>query len=552
MDFETYVRKILDKGVVAALKPVIPRFARKTRKDLSLIELHDKHWEVLGGISLEHLSVLVAAHKRWRSWRQALERHQRKQALPKAVLEETTEPHQLGAIARAQELVPRTSETEAQWHTRLKSAVAIWNASLAVARREGEVVCHPGDPSAKRPPDYDEHAGQRQPIKEISPYRWMAWRRGEKNKAFRVGFTLPNERMQEIVQRRRDQIGAAVAELTDGQLLDRLVTCALPTVLKGLVDREMEDRAIATACGHYRDLLLGEPVLVRRVGACFMAHEHGMVGAVVVDERGGADNSRAFDPGESLIDEVVGFFSESKVDAVALPTGAVADPRLGHLARVVNEKFTVVRVRPAGIALARQQILDGPNPPAKEIASALVIGRRAVQPVVEWARIDPVALGLAEYQSQLDISRLRQSLLDVRAQVSFERTAKPVPGKSGEGAGIVRSKLNTAVNSVDDLKAGMNLRGVVTDVADFGIFLELGLPYIGMIHVSELSERHGRDLLESMTIGRELPARVMTVDSVRGRIALTMKKGGGGKPTGKRRSPARAAALAELEKLFKK
>jgi uncharacterized protein len=105
------------------------------------------------------------------------------------------------------------------------------------------------------------------------------------------------------------------------------------------------------------------------------------------------------------------------------------------------------------------------------------------------------------------------------------------------------------VEKIGDLKPGMQLEGVVTNVAAFGAFVDVGVHQDGLVHISELSDRFVKDPREVVKAGDVVKVRVKDVDVGRKRIALTMKSGamdgsaGGPRPAGAPAStaPARAA-----------
>jgi protein Tex len=90
------------------------------------------------------------------------------------------------------------------------------------------------------------------------------------------------------------------------------------------------------------------------------------------------------------------------------------------------------------------------------------------------------------------------------------------------------------VEKVSDLKPGMQLEGVVTNVTAFGAFVDVGVHQDGLVHVSELSDRFVKDPSEIVKAGDVVTVRVKEVDAARKRIALTMKSGtvSGGKVAG--------------------
>jgi uncharacterized protein len=81
------------------------------------------------------------------------------------------------------------------------------------------------------------------------------------------------------------------------------------------------------------------------------------------------------------------------------------------------------------------------------------------------------------------------------------------------------------VEKIADLKPGMQLEGVVTNVAAFGAFVDVGVHQDGLVHISELSDRFVKDPREVVKTGDVVKVRVKDVDVARKRIALTMKSG---------------------------
>ncbi|MFL5579818.1 MAG: Tex family protein [Gemmatimonadaceae bacterium] len=83
------------------------------------------------------------------------------------------------------------------------------------------------------------------------------------------------------------------------------------------------------------------------------------------------------------------------------------------------------------------------------------------------------------------------------------------------------------VTALKHLTEGMQLEGVVTNVVAFGAFVDIGVHQDGLVHVSQLSDRFVRDPSEAVRVGQRVKVTVLSVDLERGRVALTMKTGGG-------------------------
>ena len=81
------------------------------------------------------------------------------------------------------------------------------------------------------------------------------------------------------------------------------------------------------------------------------------------------------------------------------------------------------------------------------------------------------------------------------------------------------------VEKISDLKPGMKLEGVVTNVTNFGAFVDIGVHQDGLVHISEMADRFVKDPREVVKAGDIVEVRVKEVDAARKRIALTMKSG---------------------------
>jgi uncharacterized protein len=82
----------------------------------------------------------------------------------------------------------------------------------------------------------------------------------------------------------------------------------------------------------------------------------------------------------------------------------------------------------------------------------------------------------------------------------------------------------------EDLQAGMELRGTVLNVVDFGAFVDVGLSDSGLIHISQLSAGYVRDPHDVVAVGDQIRAWVSSIDKDRRRVALTMIQPGTERP----------------------
>ncbi len=79
------------------------------------------------------------------------------------------------------------------------------------------------------------------------------------------------------------------------------------------------------------------------------------------------------------------------------------------------------------------------------------------------------------------------------------------------------------VNKIADLKVGQWLEGVVTNVANFGAFVDIGVHQDGLVHISQISDHFVKDAKEVLAVGQVVKVRVLEADTEQKRIALSMK-----------------------------
>ncbi len=81
-----------------------------------------------------------------------------------------------------------------------------------------------------------------------------------------------------------------------------------------------------------------------------------------------------------------------------------------------------------------------------------------------------------------------------------------------------------SVKTMEDLKVGMQLPGVVTNVTAFGAFVDIGVHQDGLIHISELADRYVKDPAEIVKVQQKVRVTVLNVDIDRKRISLSLRQ----------------------------
>ena len=83
--------------------------------------------------------------------------------------------------------------------------------------------------------------------------------------------------------------------------------------------------------------------------------------------------------------------------------------------------------------------------------------------------------------------------------------------------------LRSDVLDMKDLKPGMILKGTVRNVIDFGVFVDIGVHQDGLVHISQITDRFIKHPLEAVSVGDIVEVQVLSVDTAKKRIGLTMK-----------------------------
>ena len=84
-------------------------------------------------------------------------------------------------------------------------------------------------------------------------------------------------------------------------------------------------------------------------------------------------------------------------------------------------------------------------------------------------------------------------------------------------------RFSEGVNSITDLRLGMKLPGIVTNITAFGVFVDIGVHQDGLVHLSQLANRFVKDPNEIVKVSQQVEVTVTEVDVLRKRIALSMK-----------------------------
>jgi uncharacterized protein len=274
-----------------------------------------------------------------------------------------------------------------------------------------------------------------------------------------------------------------------------------------------------------------------------------------------------------------------EVRAVAIGNGA-ASSETDHFIRALlrDEKlenvFSIVIPEAGSIAYSTSRLAKEEFPELEPpVRSAISIARRLQDPLAELVKIEPRALAAGQYHHDVDpetlAARLQATVESCVNQVGVdvntasapllryvaginERVAKrivehrqangPLASREGlrqipgfvdrifeQASGFLRfgdadprgpfvvPQYNNDILVISDLKEGMEVEGVVSNITTFGAFVDVGVHQDGLVHVSELSGKFVKDPHEAVKVGDRVKVRVLSADPAARRISLSMK-----------------------------
>jgi len=240
------------------------------------------------------------------------------------------------------------------------------------------------------------------------------------------------------------------------------------------------------------------------------------------------------------LEEVV----ESCVNAVGVELNTASAPLLSQVAGVGESlaKKIVKHRDDHGAFKSRQDLLQvsGLGPKAFEQCAGFVrvlggahpLDASAVHPE-RYALVDKIAreanldvaslIGKADVVSKIPWGKYVSAEVGLPTLEDIQRELLK-PGRDPREA-FEAPSFRDDVRKMEDLVVGMELEGVVTNVTAFGAFVDVGVHQDGLVHISQLSDRFVKDPNEVAKVGDKLKVRVVEVDLVRKRIALTAKSG---------------------------
>lgn len=532
----------------------------------------------------------------------------------------------------------------------------------AKLEKEGVFVSKVRKDFAEKETKFKNYYDFSEPVIKIPSHRMLAMRRGEKEKVLRLSLEIEDASCvgyltQQVVQ--GESIWKPHLERMAADAWERLLKPSLETEVRLQLKENAEQEAFKVFSKNLRDILLSAPAGHKTVLALDPGFRTGCKIAVM-DQNGNLLDHGVIYPHEpqkqitQSAHKIKELVAKYQVELIAIGNGTASresDAFIAELMPKLSPKPIKVVVSEAGASVYSASMIAIEEFPNEDVTTrgAISIGRRLQDPLAELVKVDPKAIGVGQYQHDVNQRELqkrlsevvescvnlvgvdlnsasepllasvsgisknlakaiiesrkknggfkrRQELLEVKGfgPKSFEQAAGflripdaenpldcsavhpenyDVVEQMAQKAGVELASLvgnaqalktldkqeflsdrvgehtledilaelekpnrdprnefkyarfNEKIQTMNDLVTGSWLEGVVTNVTNFGAFVDIGVHQDGLVHISEISDtKFVQDAKEVLTVGDVVKVRVLAVDAATKRISLSMKQ----------------------------
>lgn len=557
------------------------------------------------------------------------------------------------ALAGAKDIVAETISEEADYRIRIRE----------LTTKKGVVRSTAKDPEAKTV--YEMYYDFSEPVNKLAGHRVLALNRGEAEKVLTVKVEAPEEDILRYLEKQiitRDNPNTKpVLQETVADSYDRLIAPAIEREVRSELTEKAEDGAINVFGKNLGQLLMQPPIAGKVVLGWDPAFRTGCKLAVV-DATGKVLDTKVIYPtapqnkveeSKKILKQLIDKYDVSLISVGNGTASRESEMIIVELLKELKKPVQYVIVNEAGASVYSASKLATEEFPNFDVGqrSAASIARRLQDPLAELVKIDPKAIGVGQYQHDMnqkklgealggvvedcvnrvgvDLNTASASLLEYISGISkavaknivayreangrfvsrnellkvpklgpkayeqcagflrilngknpldatsvhpesYEATAQLLEKlgyekgswKPGQLAGITkkvkdkkkfaaelgigeltlndilselekpgrdpredmpRPILRSDVLEMKDLTPGMVLKGTVRNVIDFGAFVDIGVHQDGLVHISQICDRYIKHPLEALSVGDVVEVKVLEVDLLKKRIALTMK-----------------------------
>lgn len=290
--------------------------------------------------------------------------------------------------------------------------------------REGSIVTKASNVEEKS--NYEMYYEYQEALKYIPSHRILAINRGEKEGFLKVSLEEPEEKILKYIERDIIKGETQFTKMLQDTILDsfkRLIAPSIDREIRSDLTEKAEEKAIKVFGKNSKQLLLGAPIKGKTVMGFDPAYRTGCKIAVI-DETGKVLDCTTVYPTEPQNDvegakkELLKLIEKDKIDMIAIGNGTASRESEMFVADMIKEAsrpvhYVIVSEAGASVYSASKLATEEYPDINVSIRGAISIARRLQDPLAELVKIDPKAIGVGQYQHDVNQKRLSESLTAV-------------------------------------------------------------------------------------------------------------------------------------------
>lgn len=293
-----------------------------------------------------------------------------------------------------------------------------------ICYREGQVVTRASKPEEKS--NYEMYYEYQEAIKFIPSHRILAINRGEKEEFLKIKLEKPEEKILKYIQKDIIKNTTQFTEMLKTTIEDsfkRLIEPSVDREIRSDLTEKAEEKAIKVFGKNSKQLLLGAPIKGKTVMGFDPAYRTGCKIAII-DETGKLLDYTTVYPTEPQNDvvgarrELLKLIEKDKVDMIAIGNGTASRESEMFVADMIKDTkrdvhYVIVSEAGASVYSASKLATEEYPDINVSIRGAISIARRLQDPLAELVKIDPKAIGVGQYQHDVNQKKLAESLTGV-------------------------------------------------------------------------------------------------------------------------------------------
>ena len=274
--------------------------------------------------------------------------------------------------------------------------------------------------------NYEMYYEYKEPIKQIPSHRILAINRGEKEGFLKVKLEKPEDKILKYIEKDIIKGETQFTDMLKETILDsfkRLIEPSIDREIRSDLTEKAEEKAIKVFGKNSKQLLLGAPIKGKTVMGFDPAYRTGCKIAVI-DETGKVLDYTTVYPTEPQNDvegakkELLKLIDKDKVDMIAIGNGTASRESEMFVADMIKEckrdvHYVIVSEAGASVYSASKLATEEYPDINVSIRGAISIARRLQDPLAELVKIDPKAIGVGQYQHDVNQKKLSESLTAV-------------------------------------------------------------------------------------------------------------------------------------------